>query len=85
VKTGSNLAESSTEGCGSKSAVLPPMVIIILIARLSEFNIKTFSGPVHIEVCAAQFLFSGYATTATQNTKGNTKFGLNPPNISTCI
>jgi hypothetical protein len=31
VKTGSNLAESSKEACGSKRVVLPIIIIIIII------------------------------------------------------
>jgi hypothetical protein len=44
VKTGSNLAESYKEGCGSKRAVLPMMMIDIL----------------HILVYSLQFCFTNY-------------------------
>jgi type IV secretory pathway VirB3-like protein len=40
VKPGSNLAESSKEGYGSKRAVLQMMIMVIIFVVLINFNIR---------------------------------------------
>jgi spore maturation protein SpmB len=59
VKTESNLTESSKEGFGSKTAILPVMIIMLIIILLLSLNLADMSSVFGVLNSHAQWPLKG--------------------------